>query len=389
MSTSLRKFLKTETSRLQQAGLLREELVSPSAQGRTIEVEGRTLLNLTSFDFLGFAADERLKGVAQEAIGTFGLGMGADRFVLSQPVHRELERAIADLVYAEDCLVFPSYYHATSGAFESLFSDRDIIFCDAHVQPGLADGIRLSRAKISPFRHGDLGYLEDRLKRSRGARFRAIVSDSVFALEGVQANLEELSSLAQRYDAALIVDDSFDFGLTGTELKKRYAGLSLVISTLGYAAGCPGGFCAGDAELMAWLRQHSRPYLISEGLAPGSAAAAFKAVQIIRDGDAAMDVLAARTARLRAGLIDAGFEVLEALHPMIVLITKDAVTTQRMTDILFEQNIYVTGFCHPVVPEGAARIRMQVTALHTDKDIDTILESFGVIGKRLGIVGAS
>jgi glycine C-acetyltransferase len=385
--SKLFELLATEAEHLRQAGLLRSESILTSPQGPTITVGDRELLNLASNDYLGLAGHPELKRAAIEAIERWGVGVASTRSASgSMTLHAELERAIADHLRTEDALLCPSGYHASTGLLESLLSDRDYVFCDEQLRPSLADGVRLCRARAYAYRNQDMEHLEDRLRRSRGARFRLIVTDAVFPLSGQIARLNEIYALAEKYGALVAVDDTHGIGVLGDSARGTHEHLGLgeqiqlLTASFGAAlGGGAGGFVAGKKEIIVWLRQKSRPYLVSTALDPGSTAAAMRALHIVRTDPEPRKTLHASARFFRRRLAERGFEGMDGDHPAVAIPIRDAVVAQRLTDLLYKRGVYAIGFCHPVVPEGAARIRAQITARHTEKAlagaVDALVDS--------------
>lgn len=375
MATKILDLLTTESSHLEEAGLLRREALLTTPQGPTVGIGGKDFVNLASGDYLGLANHSALKKAAKAAIDEHGAGLAVPRMAAGTlEVHVELEKALADLVGTEDSLVQPSGWQANTGLFESLYGERDFLFCDEQCHPSLADGIRLSRAHVYSYRTGDMGHLEDFLRRSRAARFRAIVTDGTFPLDGTPAKLPEICSLAAKYDALVVVDDRHGIGVTGKNGRGTAAKLGVadkvdvVTGSFGVAlGGGAGGFVAGRKSVIEWLRQKSRPYLASTALAPASAAAALEAVRIARKDPAPREDLETNVKVFRGALASAGLAPVESDHPAVAVLLGEAVTTQRTADLVYQKGIFAMGFCHPVVPEGAARLRAQVTAKHTQK----------------------
>jgi glycine C-acetyltransferase len=299
---------------------------------------------------------------------------------------------IAPAFGTEEVVLFPSGYHANTGLFEALLGDHDYVFCDEMVRPSLADGIRLCRARVFTYRHQDLSHLEDRLRRSKAARFRVIATDGVFPLDGAPAALEAIYGLAQKYDALVAVDDSHGLGVWGENGRGTHAHLAvaakadLVTASFGNAlGGGAGGLVACRAELAAWLRQKSRPYLASTALSPPCTAAALKAAQLIQSEGKLREGLRENVRLFREALHAQGLTVATSEHPAVAVVVGHAVAAQRMADLLYRRGIYALGFCHPVVPEGAARIRAQVTAKHTARQLREAAETFAKVARELGL----
>lgn len=353
-----------------------------------------THIDFSTQDYLGLAHDERLRAAAAAALDVHGLGAGSSRvFTGTRTVHTQLEQALAQFLQVPAAVTFGSGYLANIGLFEALFDSRDCLFCDALVHPSTAEGIRLSSATAFPFRNSDIEDLEDKLRRSRSARFRAIVTDGVFPFDGRIADLEAICSLAERYEAMVIVDDSLGVGVLGPtgrgtrEHRNVMARVDVITGTFSKAlGGAGGGYVAGKAEVIEWLRQKATPYLFSVGLAPPLAAAAAKAIEILDRGEGQLATVRARTRTLADLLGRQGFQVLGGDHPALAVFIGSALTLQRMVDSLYERGIHVNGLCYPVVPEGQARIRLAVSARHSEDDLGRALRAFELAGKQFGVL---
>ncbi len=375
MSKRILTFLSTEVQNLEQAGLLRREIAVQSPPGPIVTVGNKELLNLATGDYLGLAGHAGVKRAAKTAIDAFGVGTASPRMVTGTlPIHLELERALTRFLHTEETVVLGSGYHANTGLFESLLSDRDYIFCDEETHPSLADGVRLSRAKVFSYRTNDMDHLEDRLKRSRAARFRFIVTDGVLPLAGLVANLKAIYDLAQKYDALVVVDDGQGVGVLGATGRGAHEELGLgsqidlLTGTFSNAlGGGAGGYVSGRRDIITWLRQKSRPYLVSAALAPAAAAAALEALRACEAETGLRTELRQNIELTRTTLTERGFKITGGQHPILIVLTGDAVATQRMSDLLYRKGILVMGFCHPVVPEGAARLRLQISAKHAQR----------------------
>jgi glycine C-acetyltransferase len=378
------EFLGTEAKHLEQAGLLRKEPLLSGPPGPTITVGDRELINFASSDYLGLSQHPEVKKAAISAIETWGIGVASPRMAAGTlPLHAELERALAQFLGTGDALVYPSGYHANTGLFESLLSDRDYLFCDELIRPSLADGVRLARARVYSYRNQDMEHLEDRLRRSRAARFRVIVTDGIFPLSGLVANLRDIYGLAAKYNALVVVDDSQGIGVVGDsgggthDLLGLVDRIDVVTGTFGAAlGGGAGGFVAGRKEVVGWLRQKSRSYLSSTALPPASVAAAHTALELVRAEPQLREQLAMNVKLFRDALAEHGLWTAEGDHPAVAVLIRHAVAAQRLTDFLYKKGVFAIGFCHPVVPEGAARIRAQVTVRHTQKALSKAADAF-------------
>jgi glycine C-acetyltransferase len=389
----LLEYLDTETERLRQAGLLRKEVELPGPQATILRIGATRLVNFASSDYLALSNHPAVKRASMQAVETWGAGLASSRAAVgASRLHVELERAIAKLVGTEDALVSASGYHANAGVFEALLGDRDYVFCDEMIRPGLADGIRLCRARAYAYRNCDMDHLEDRLKRSRVARFRVIATDGVFPITGRIAPLADIHSLATKYQAVVVVDDSEGLGVLGPRGQGAHAsaGLSekidLVCGSFGKAlGGGAGGFVAGPSTIVDWLRQKARPHLASTSLVPAAAAAALKAVELLAAEPALAGALEENKRVFRQAMEkDAGLLV-DATHPAMSVLVRNAILAQRLTDFLYQRGVFAVGYCHPVVPEGEARVCLRVTAKHDARDLENTARAIGQGMKQLAI----
>jgi len=387
-------FLDQETNHLQQAGLFRTEAVLHSAPEEKITLRNRKVVNLASNNYLGFSTHPDLKAAAKKAMDTLGLGVASPRAITgTNTLHTRLERAVSGFLGTEETLLFPSRYHANTGLFESLLNERDFIFCDALCNPSLADGLRLCRARVLLYRNNDLRHLEDRLKRSRAARFRVIVTDSVFTVDGSVARLDGICALADKYDALVVVDDAHGLGVLGRAGRGAADQLhiadrvDLITGTFSHAlGGGAGGFLSGRKQVIEWLRQKSRPYLVSSALSPAATGVGLRALELLKEDERPLERLRDNTRTLRASLTSSGFDVIESIHPMVAVRIGEVVTTQKVVDILHKRGLYMIGLCYPVVPEGEARVRLQLSALHTRQTIKLLSSSFEAAGRELQLI---
>jgi glycine C-acetyltransferase len=375
--------LEAENKKLEQAGLYRPETI-----------HGSHVVDYTSQDYLGLTKDARLLDAAKAAIDKYGLGAGSPRpFTGTREIHRELEQAVARFLQLPDAIVLGSAYLANIGLYEALFDSRDCLFCDALVHPSTAEGIRLSSATAFPFRNNDVEDLEDKLRRSRSARFRAIVTDGVFPFDGRVAELEGICGLAEKYDAMVVIDDSLGIGVLGDrgrgarELRGMLGRVDVVTGSFGKAlGGVGGGFVAGKREVIEWLRQKATPYLFSIALAPPIAAAALAALEILERGEAPLAKLREHTGVMKKELELRGFKLLGGEHPTLAISVGGVVVLQRLVNSLYERGIHVNGLCYPVVPEGQARIRLEVTARHSNQDLGRAINACELAGRALELI---
>jgi glycine C-acetyltransferase len=375
--------LAAESKKLEQAGLYRPETIHPAH-----------IVDFTSQDYLGLTHDPRLAAAARTALDNHGLGAGSSRvFTGTREIHRDLEQAVARFLQVPDAIVLGSGYLANIGFYEALFDSRDCLFCDALVHPSTAEGIRLSSATAFPFHNNDVEDLEDKLRRSRSARFRAIATDGVFPFDGRVAELDGICGLAEKYDAMVVLDDALGIGALGAtgrgvrELRGMIARVDVVTGTFGKAlGGAGGGFIAGRREVIEWLRQKATPYLFSIALAPPLVAAARAALEILERGEAPLATLRNHTAAIKKELEARGFQVLGGEHPTLAVFVGGVVALQKMVNSLYERGIHVHGLCYPVVPEGQARIRLEITARHSAQDIGRAINAFELAGRTLGVI---
>jgi len=375
--------LAAENRKLEQAGLHRPETIHPSH-----------IVDFTSQDYLGLARHERVLDAARAALDKHGLGLGSSRvFTGTRELHRELEQTIARFLQTPDAIVLGSGYVANIGFYDALFDSRDCLFCDALVHPSTAEGVRLSSATAFPFRNNDIDDLEDKLRRSRSARFRAIVTDGVFPFDGRIAELDGICALAEKYDAMVVLDDSLGVGVLGQtgrgtrELRGVLPRVDIVTGTFGKALGAAGGYIAGKREVIDWLRQKATPYLFSTALSPPLAAAAHAAVELLERGEAPLPTLRDRVAVMKKELELRGYKILGGDHPSLVVHIGGVVVLQKLVNQLYERGVHVNGLCYPVVPEGQARIRIELSARHTDEDMTRAINAFDLAGRALGVIG--
>jgi glycine C-acetyltransferase len=390
---ALLAFLDAETQNLKQAGLVRTELASSSPPGPVLRVGEREIVNLASRDYLGLSSHPDVKREAAAAIDAWGVGVASPRAAVgSIALHAELEAAIAKLLGTEDALVHASGHHAAVGLFEALFGDRDYVFCDEMMRPSLADGVRLSRARAYAYRNADLEHLEDRLKRSRAARFRVIATDGVFPITGRTADLEAIYALAAKYHAVVVVDDSEGLGVLGERGEGAHAeatlpdGIDLVTGSFGHAlGGGPGGFVAGRSAFVSWLRQKSRSHLSSTALSPAGAAGALASLALARRDSKPRVALRENLRTLKDAMAkDAGLNI-DDRHPAVSILVRNAILAQRLTDDLYRRGFFAVGYCHPVVPEGQARLSVRVTARHSKEHVERVAAAIGEAMRELKI----
>jgi len=395
MTSAFRTDLAARTSALVDQGLFKRERVIASPQSARIRLDdGSEVVNLCANNYLGLADHPALVEAAHRALERYGYGMASVRFICgTQTVHRELEERIARFLGMGDAILYSSCFDANTGLFETILDDQDAVISDGLNHASLIDGIRLCKATRSRFGNSDMGELTKRLEEAAGARYRLIVTDGVFSMDGIMANLPAIVDLAGAHDAMVMVDDSHAVGFVGArghgtpEATGAEGGIDILTGTLGKAlGGASGGYTAGPAEVIAWLRQRSRPYLFSNSLAPVIAATTLRALDLIEESDELRVRLTDNARLFREGMTAAGFTLAGAGHPIIPVMLGDARLAGEMASRLLAEGLYVIGFSFPVVPQGQARIRAQMSAAHTTADIEFAVAAFTRVGKELGVV---
>jgi len=391
---SLKKVLQQQLADVRSAGLYKNERQLLGPQGAEIRVAQGSVLNLCANNYLGLANHPAIVQAATEGLKEHGYGMASVRFICgTQDLHKQLEQALSTFLGTEDTILYSSCFDANGGLFEVLLDERDAIISDALNHASVIDGIRLCKATRLRYAHADMTELEARLKEAAGARLRLIATDGVFSMDGDLAKLDRIVNLADRYDAVLMVDDSHATGVLGSRGRGTPAHfdvvdrVDIVTSTLGKAlGGAAGGFTSGRAEIVELLRQRSRPYLFSNAVPPVIAAAAYRAVMLVADGDALRDRLRENATFFRAQLTSLGFTLVPGQHPIIPIMLGDATLATTMADRLLQEGIYVVGFSYPVVPKGQARIRVQMSAAHTHAQLETAVTAFAKVGRELDVI---
>lgn len=375
-------------------GMTKRERLITSPQGGQIEVDGAQVLNLCANNYLGLADHPDLIAAAKQAMDDKGFGMASVRFICgTQDLHRQLEQRLARFLGKDDSILFAACFDANGGLFEPLLGPEDAIISDALNHASIIDGIRLCKAKRYRYANSDMGDLEAQLRAAKasGARHIMIATDGVFSMDGYLAKLPEITALAERYGALVMVDDCHATGFMGPKGAgtPAHAGVDVDIltGTLGKAlGGSIGGYIAGPQPVIDLLRQRARPYLFSNSLPPAIVAAGIEAIRLVEDGDALREQLFDNATYWRAGLEHLGFDLLPGAHPIIPVMLGEAQVAQEMAARLFDQGVYVSGFFFPVVPRGQARIRTQMNAALTRDDLDRGLAAFEVAGKTVGVI---
>ena len=384
MFERMRSHLTQQLQEMRDAGLEKPERVIGSPQGATVAVMDKEVLNLCANNYLGLADHPAVVAAAKEALDRWGYGMASVRFICgTQEVHKELEEALSDFLGTEDTILYSSCFDANGGIFEALLDERDAVISDALNHASIIDGIRLCKARRYRYANRDMADLERQLHESADARFRLVVTDGVFSMDGYMAPLAEICELAERHDAMVMVDDSHAVGFIGPNGRGTHehhgvmGRVDAITGTLGKAlGGASGGYVSGRRELVAMLRQRSRPYLFSNSVAPPIAAASLKVLELLRTAGDLRRRLADNTKLFRSRMAEEKFDILPGDHPIVPVMIGDAALAGRMAAAMLQKGVYVVGFSYPVVPQGKARIRAQVSAAHTRDDLQRAVQAF-------------
>ena len=391
---SLKKVLETQLADIRAKGLYKSERRILGPQGSDILVAQGSVLNLCANNYLGLANHPAIAQAAQKGLETHGYGMASVRFICgTQDLHKQLEQAVSEFLGSEDTILYSSCFDANGGLFEVLLDEGDAVISDALNHASLIDGIRLCKAKRFRYTHSDMADLEAQLQAAGGCRLRLIATDGVFSMDGDPAKLDRIVELAERYGAAVVVDDSHSTGVLGPNGRGTPAHfgvadrIEIMTSTLGKTlGGATGGFTSGKAEVIELLRQRSRPYLFSNSLPPPLVAGAMRALDLVRQGDDLRERLRANAAFFRAGLTKLGFRLIPGEHPIIPVMLGDASLATSMAEALLKEGVYIVGFSYPVVPQGQARIRTQMSAAHTTAQLQRAVAAFAKVGRALGVI---
>jgi len=384
-------------AKIREDGFFKAERVIGSPQAPEIQLaDGGDVLNFCANNYLGLADDPSLIQAAKEGLDRYGFGMASVRFICgTQDIHKALEAALSEWLGTEDCILYASCFDANGGLFETLLGEEDAVISDELNHASIVDGIRLCKAKRLRYRNNDMDDLAAKLADAEGARFRMIATDGVFSMDGTIADLRAICDLAEKHTALVMVDDSHAVGIVGEngrgtpEFRNVAGRVDLLTGTLGKAlGGASGGYIAGRKEVIGLLRQRSRPYLFSNTLAPSIAAASLRVLELMRSKEGARlrQRLRANSERFRGAMTAQGFELVAGEHPIIPVMLGDAERATRMADALLHEGIYVIGFSYPVVPKGKARIRTQMSAAHTDAQIDRAVAAFAKVGRAHGAI---
>ncbi len=390
----LRDFLRTQLDDLRTKGLYKRERQLQSPQGAAIKVAGRDVVNFCANNYLGLANHPDIVNAAMDGLKHYGYGMASVRFICgTQGIHRQFEQAVAKFLGKDDAILYSSCWDANGGLFETILGEDDAVISDELNHASIIDGVRLCKAKRFRYKNCDRADLERCLLEAKDARLRLIATDGVFSMDGSLAPLPDICSLADKHDALVMVDDSHATGILGpggrgsAEALGCLERIDIVTSTLGKTlGGAAGGFTSGSQELVDYLRQRSRPYLFSNAVPPPIVMAASKALDLVSKSSDLRDRLHANARTLRAGLENAGFKIKPGQHPILPVMLGDAALASKMADKLLDKGIYVIGFSFPVVPQGQARIRIQLSAAHSAEQLERAIQAFSEVGKELGLI---
>ena len=394
MYGKIKEHLEHELAEIKAAGLYKNERIIESPQRAEITVGGRQVLNFCANNYLGLSDNPRLIEAAKKAMDTRGYGMSSVRFICGcQDMHKQLEKAIADYFGTEDTILYAACFDANGGVFEPLFTEQDAIISDSLNHASIIDGVRLCKVVRYRYANADMAELEDCLKKAQAQRFRIIVTDGVFSMDGNAAPLDEICKLAEKYDALVMVDECHSAGVLGktgrgiTELYNLRGQVDILTGTLGKAfGGAVGGFTTGRKEIIDMLRQRSRPYLFSNSLPPAVVGASIEMFKMLGESDALHDKLVKNVEHFRKGMMAAGFDIKPTQSAICAVMLYDAKLSQDFAARLQDEGIFVTGFYYPVVPKGQARIRVQVSAGHTTEQLDRCIAAFVKIGKEMNVI---
>ena len=394
MYGKMKEHLSHTLAEIREAGLYKEERLIESSQYASIQVAGKEVLNFCANNYLGLANDPRLIEASSRMMQERGFGMASVRFICgTQDIHKQLEAAISDYFKTEDTILYAACFDANGGVFEPLLTDEDAIISDALNHASIIDGVRLCKAKRYRYANADMADLERCLQEAQAQRFRIIVTDGVFSMDGNVAPLDKICDLAEKYDALVMVDESHSAGVVGatghgvSELTNTYGRVDIYTGTLGKAfGGAMGGFTTGRKEIIDLLRQRSRPYLFSNSLAPCIIGASLEVFRILKESNDLHDKLVENVNYFRDKMMAAGFDIKPTQSAICAVMLYDARLSQVFAAKMQEEGIYVTGFYYPVVPKDQARIRVQISAAHTREQLDKCIEAFIKVGKELNVL---
>jgi glycine C-acetyltransferase len=395
MYGKLKKHLQNELQEIKNSGLYKKERIITSPQDAVVKIStGEEVINFCANNYLGLSSNKEVIQAAKDAMDSHGFGMSSVRFICgTQDIHKELEKKIATFYHTEDTILYAAAFDANGGVFEPLFGSEDAIISDSLNHASIIDGVRLCKAARYRYENSNMNDLEKQLiaANEAGSRFKIIVTDGVFSMDGLVAPLDKICDLADKYDALVMIDECHAAGFIGEtgrgtlEEKGVMGRIDIITGTLGKAlGGAMGGYTTGKKEIIELLRQRSRPYLFSNSLAPSIVGASVKVFDMISNDTTLRDQLAANTAYFKKGMKEAGFDIIDGDSAIVPVMLYDAQLSQDMADMLLDEGIYVIGFFYPVVPKGKARIRVQLSAVHTKEHLDKAIAAFIKVGRKLG-----
>lgn len=395
MYTTLQPVLQQELADIEAAGLYKRERIITSPQGADITVQGgQEVINFCANNYLGLSGNQRVIDAAKATMDTHGYGLSSVRFICgTQDIHKELEKKISEFLGTEDTILYAAAFDANGGVFEPLFNDQDAIISDELNHASIIDGVRLCKAQRQRYKHDDMADLEEKLKATQSLRHRIIVTDGAFSMDGTIAQLDKICALAEQYNALVMIDESHCSGFMGKtgrgthEHHNVMGKIDIITGTLGKAlGGASGGFTSGRKEIIDMLRQRSRPYLFSNTLAPAITGASIAVLDMLSETTDLRDKLETNTQYFREQMTAAGFDIKPGVHPIVPVMLYDAKLAQEFAANMLEEGIYVIGFYYPVVPQGKARIRVQISAAHDREHLDRAIAAFTKVGKELAVI---
>jgi glycine C-acetyltransferase len=394
MNEALVRRLSEELAEIERSGLYKRERIIESAQGPEIRVDGRQVINLCANNYLGLSSHPRVLEAAKKYVDNRGFGLSSVRFICgTQDIHKELEAKLSTFLGTEDTILYAAAFDANGGVFEPLFGEPDAIISDELNHASIIDGVRLCKARRNRYLHNDMADLEKQLQAAADARNRIIVTDGSFSMDGTIAQLDRICELAERYDAAVMVDECHSTGFLGRtgrgthEYRGVMGRIDIITGTLGKAlGGASGGFTSGRKEVVEMLRQRSRPYLFSNTLAPSIVGASIAVLDMLSETTELRDRLEWNTRYFREQMTKAGFDIRPGDHPIVPIMLYEATVAQEMADRMLKEGIYVIGFFYPVVPKGKARIRVQLSAAHDRQMLDRAIDAFTRVGRDMGVI---
>ena len=395
MYNTLKPVLEQELAAIAEAGLFKRERIITSPQSADITVQGGShVINFCANNYLGLSSHPRVIAAAKDTLDTHGYGMSSVRFICgTQDIHKQLEAKLSEFLGTEDTILYAAAFDANGGVFEPLFNEQDAIISDELNHASIIDGVRLCKAQRQRYKHDDMADLEEKLKLTQECRHRIIVTDGAFSMDGTIAQLDKICALAEKYNSLVMIDESHCSGFLGKTGRGTHEHhgvmdkIDIITGTLGKAlGGASGGFTSGRKEIIDMLRQRSRPYLFSNTLAPSITGASIAVLNLLSENTDLRDKLERNTLYFRSKMTEAGFDIRPGVHPIVPVMLYDAKLSQEFAGKMLEEGIYVIGFYHPVVPQGKARIRVQISAGHETEHLDKAIAAFTKVGKELGVI---